>query len=488
VAGDSTDGGNTWTLTPLPGVTVNSGGTIQRASDPWVTIAPNGDVYASSLPLDDPQTANPYGVYVNKSTDGGLTWSNPVALITNSSSQLFNDKDSITADPTNHRYVYAVWDRLNSGGDPMQGPGPTLFSRTTNGGRTWSAPADVYDPANGQTIGNQIVVLPNGNLVDVFNHINYNSGSSTITVIISTDHGTTWSGPITVNTVQEVGVSDPDNGAAVRTGGDIPEIAINRRDGSLYVVWQDGRFSGGTHSDVAMSTSTDGGMTWSAPIKVNKTPTTIPAGDQQAFTPAVAVAKDGTVGVTYYDFRKNTPAPGLSTDYWLVTLTPNDLQLGKKGVERRLTNTSFNMELAPDAGGYFTGDYEGLVAGGQTFNSFGAFFSQAVSTSDPTSIFFRDPAGGGADSDLALGVSAALPRSGVPSAPLPGAARGEPGALAPLDTAALDLAFTAGATSQAVSPALSFAAAAYKTPADDGLFAGGWLGDEALRALFSDVA
>ena len=42
-------------------------------------------------------------------------------------------------------------------------------------------------------------------------------------------------------------------------------------------------------------------------IKVNKTPTNIPIGNQQAFTPSVDVAADGTVAVTYYDFRNNTP-------------------------------------------------------------------------------------------------------------------------------------------------------------------------------------
>jgi hypothetical protein len=43
-----------------------------------------------------------------------------------------------------------------------------------------------------------------------------------------------------------------------------------------------------------------------------------PSGDQQAFTPTVKVAANGTVGVTYYDLRANTPDPGLPTNYWLV--------------------------------------------------------------------------------------------------------------------------------------------------------------------------
>ena len=46
----------------------------------------------------------------------------------------------------------------------------------------------------------------------------------------------------------------------------------------------------------------DGGLTWSNPIKVNASPSGV-----AAFTPSVDVASDGTVAVTYYDFRNNTP-------------------------------------------------------------------------------------------------------------------------------------------------------------------------------------
>ena len=54
--------------------------------------------------------------------------------------------------------------------------------------------------------------------------------------------------------------------------------------------------------------STDGGFTWSTPIQVNQTPNTVPPIDRQAWNPTVAVAADGTVAVTYYDFRNNTAA------------------------------------------------------------------------------------------------------------------------------------------------------------------------------------
>src|SRR5258708_22959270 len=94
--------------------------------------------------------------------------------------------------------------------------------------------------------------------------------------------------------------------------------------------------------------STDGGQTWTAPIKVNQTPTNIPAGDQQAFPPSVAVNSDGTVAVTYYDFRNNDAGSGLATDYWLVHAGSNFANPSSwTADEKRLTSTSFNMENAP---------------------------------------------------------------------------------------------------------------------------------------------
>jgi hypothetical protein len=178
-------------------------------------------------------------------------------------------------------------------------------------------------------------------------------------------------------------------------------------------VWADGRFSNFTHEDIAFSMSTDGGKTWSDPIKVNQTPTTIPAGDQQAFTPSVAVNSDGTVAVTYYDFRNpDSVAAGLPTDYWLVHASRNFTDPTSWAAnELRLTTASFNMEnAAPTSRGYFLGDYQALAAAGQSFY---ALFAQAgAHSSNPSDIWFRDPppAAGGGD-------AAGAADAGVPASP-----------------------------------------------------------------------
>jgi len=143
------------------------------------------------------------------------------------------------------------------------------------------------------------------------------------------------------------------------------------------------RFDGGValvdHDNIAFTMSTDGGHTWSPTIKVNQTPTTEPNYDQQAFTPSVAVAADGTVTVAYYDFRNNTPDPGsLLTDYFAVHCHSGCASPASwVGNETRITPVSFDIRKAPYARGYFLGDYMGLDAAGNDFMSvFGQAFAQ----------------------------------------------------------------------------------------------------------------
>lgn len=117
--------------------------------------------------------------------------------------------------------------------------------------------------------------------------------------------------------------------------------------GNLYAVWEDGRFSNFQYNDIAMSVSADGGITWSVPIRVNQTPLNIPLLNRQSFLPSIAVAEDGTIGVTYYDFRFNDTNPGLPTDYWLSQCRPSASTDASDpagwGHEFRLTSSSFNI-------------------------------------------------------------------------------------------------------------------------------------------------
>jgi len=81
--------------------------------------------------------------------------------------------------------------------------------------------------------------------------------------------------------------------------------------------------------------------------------------------------------VTYYDFRFDTADPDvLQTDFWFTNVGT--------GEEVRLTPSSFDMDEAPVARGYFLGDYEGLTTTDGTFVS---FFSATTDT-DPANVYY----------------------------------------------------------------------------------------------------
>jgi hypothetical protein len=247
------------------------------------------------------------------------------------------------------------------------------FARSDDNGASYDVVKPVFDPGQfAQTIGNQIVVLPNGDLVMLFNLIR-NVGQPanrgfTAAVMRSTDKGDTWSAPIRIDRMITDGVRDPADGHDVRTGDLIPQIAVDDDDGNLYVVWQDDRFTG--EEQIAFSRSTNGGRTWSATRRISTV-----GGVNQAFLPTVRVADDGTVAVQYYDFRFDDPntTPPLNTDTWLLrstddgaSFTEERIGSGVPGVVIPGNGTgTFDMTTAPDALGYFVGDYIALdFAGG----------------------------------------------------------------------------------------------------------------------------
>ncbi|GAB3285021.1 sialidase family protein [Sinomonas notoginsengisoli] len=391
VVGYTTNGEKTWGETPQPFSACAPGGPSRydRASDPWVSIGPDGTAYSVSISFQGVGPDN--AVLASTSTDGGATWTAPAALKEDlGTTQFFNDKESVTADPTVSGTAYAVWDRLVSpNGNPRANAhtsaysGPAWFAKTTDGGATWSPATAIVPTANReQTIGNQIVVDPRtGTLYDFFNFI-LNTGPNgqptlhgdNVAFVKSTDGGASWSAPQVLANLGSVGVTDPNTGAPIRTGDIIPEPAIDPATGQLYVVWQDARFNGGHYDEVAISTSSDGGATWSDPARVN-TPHGVPA-----FTPSVRVA-NGTVGVAYYDFRNLTAGntSTLPTDYWFTSSVD---AAGSFGNERHV-HGPWDMMTAPNAGGFFVGDYAGLAAVGSSFASL-SIQANSGTTTNPT--------------------------------------------------------------------------------------------------------
>lgn len=354
LAGVSFDGGATWSTRAPPftrcaGGTLVNGGDYARATDPWISFGPTGIAWFMAMTITDTPAQSRSAMRVARSTDGGDTWEPAITLI-DDVGPYFNDKNSITADPADADYAYAVWDRLFAGSNS----GPTYFARTSDGGVTWEAARPIYDPGvEAQTIGNVILVLPDGTLLDLFTELRFaGPDSAHLRVIRSTDHGDTWSAPVTIAQVLAVGVSDPQDGSPVRTGATVASFAVGPGD-DVWAAWQDSRYTAtpqNPRDGVVLAHSADGGQGWGAPVLVSPD-------DAQAFTPAVTVAPDGTVGVSYYDLRDDTGGDAyLLAGHWLALSGD-----GTVFDERRISGP-FDLNIAPDALGLFVGDYAGLAS------------------------------------------------------------------------------------------------------------------------------
>src|SRR5207302_4458045 len=178
-----------------------------RASDPWTSIGADGTAYAIAIAFDALDYRNAVGAAT--SSTGGRTWLHVRPIIEESDtgpSTPFNDKESITADPTVPGVAYAVWDRLltvDCGGSVAPAAprterplprgvsplacfkGPTYFSRTTDGGHSWSKPRVIVPlGVNQQTIGNVIVVDPATD--ELYDFYNYFDGSNWFEDVIHT--------------------------------------------------------------------------------------------------------------------------------------------------------------------------------------------------------------------------------------------------------------------------------------------------------------
>lgn len=389
--GFSTDGGASWTETTIS-LTACSPDTqaalsnMFRASDPWVSFGPDGIAYASALSFNVTLPNNANAVVAARSIDGGATWDHiqPIPGAIFQTADKSTDKNSTTADPTRKKTAYTVWDTLFLATDnPDDNPkaqaytGPAFFSKTTDGGQTWSPAKVIINTAERQqTIGNVIVVDPrNGTLYDFTDLItppNTSFGQGTnanslVAFVKSSDGGDTWTAPQVIAPFNSLGVHDPNTGKPLRVGDGLEEVAIDPTSGKLYVVWesstnflkndkQSDRF---WDDEVLLATSDTGGATWKGPTVVEHLTSGLPT-----FTPTIAV-NGGRVAVTYYDTRNLTAnqTANLPTDYWVKYSIDGGATWGN---EQHIAG-SFDSMTAPVARGFFLGDYEALQPSGSGF-------------------------------------------------------------------------------------------------------------------------
>ncbi len=387
--GYSTDGGTSWNETTIA-LTACSPDTQQalsgmfRASDPWVSIGPDGIAYASALSFNISVPNNANAVVAARSTDGGATWEHiqPIPGAIFQTADMSTDKNSTTADPTKNKTAYSVWDTLIAPTDnPDDNPhaqaytGPAYFSKTTDGGKSWSQAQIIVNTGNRQqTIGNIVVVDPRNDTLYDFTDLllppntpfQGTRSNAQLAFVKSTDGGATWTQPQLIAPFNSVGVIDPNTGQRARVGDGLEEVAIDPSSGKLYVVYESSTMfkknlnqsSNAWDDEVLLVTSSDGGATWIQPSVIHT------ASGMPTFTPTVAV-NGGRVAVTYYDSR-NLAAGDTAhwpTDYWVEYSTDGGATFGN---EQHIAG-SFDLRTAPVARGFFLGDYEALQPSGGGF-------------------------------------------------------------------------------------------------------------------------
>jgi hypothetical protein len=283
----SADGGTTWQNGFLPGTTIyaNPPGPFQRATDPTVSYDPKHDVwlltYLGSL-ANFGFTGN--SVLASRSTDGGLTWGNPVTIKQASGFQNFDASwsscDQNAGSPF-YGNCYAEWDDFGQGN-------PLHMSTSTDGGLTWT---EATIPPGTSVIGGRPVSQPNGRVVMPI----ANGSETSIQSFVSTNGGVSDQGPVPVDSV----------GRHFEAGGlrthMFPSADVDA-GGTVYAIWHDCRFeSGCSANDIVLTTSANGNS-WTPTVRIPVDP--IGSGVDH-FMPGIAV-EPGTSGatahlaVTYY--------------------------------------------------------------------------------------------------------------------------------------------------------------------------------------------
>ncbi|TET22191.1 MAG: T9SS type A sorting domain-containing protein, partial [Candidatus Cloacimonadota bacterium] len=232
-------------------------------------------------------TSEPNGLFVYRSTDGGASWNGPFTVINNVPG-VFEDKELIACDRSNGPHsgnVYVAWARFFTT--------QILLSRSTDAGSTFVGPVQVSDYSGVQWP--VPCVGPNSEVYVAW--VDYTPGS--ILFDRSTDGGQTFGSDITVQSTSFVyGYIYGDITVFSFPAMDV-DITGGPNNGTIYIAYMDDA-SGYTDTDIYFTKSTDGGNTWTSRVRINDD---VQGNGCDQFHPWLMVAPDGSIIVVFLDRR-----------------------------------------------------------------------------------------------------------------------------------------------------------------------------------------
>jgi len=329
----SNNGGVSWTLGGA--VPLQSSGNF--CSDPALAADANGNFFYAYLDINFGGQHS--DVDVAKSTDGGQTFPTFAVAVQSKTAVNFPDKEYIAVDAgTNSPFkgnIYVTWtDFLNPQSRSALDNGQIKVVVSRDGGSTWSAPFAISQDALAPEAisGSNPVVAPDGTVFVFYADFIQGTGPLDIRFSKSIDGGVSWSVPTDV----AAGLPSPGRFRLKNTDpafGTTPgrgfrsnsfPIAAIAPDGTIFVTWVD--FPNGsctpdgtgrppcTNSDVRLAMSSDGGATWSQPVKATDEKN---ATDQ--FFPWIATHPDGLLSIIWQDKRLDSGNINFNTFYTSTT-------------------------------------------------------------------------------------------------------------------------------------------------------------------------
>ncbi len=272
--GFTTNGGQTWTF---PGV-IQPG--IFR-SDPVLDADVNGNIFYNSLSI------NPYTCHVFKSSTGGSSWDG--GTFAQGGDKQWMTIDKINGPGTGHNYSY--WTSSYS----ICSPG--FFTRSTDGGVSFE---DCITIPNEPYWGT-LIVGPNGELY-VGGTIGFDFQVAKSTNAQISGQTIIWDMITVVNLDGFISFGEgPNPGGLLGQTSIAVDTSGGPFHGNVYLLCSVERNSNPDPLDVMFTRSTNGGVSWSSPIKINDDPGT----SAYQWFGTMSVAPNGRIDVVWLDTRNN---------------------------------------------------------------------------------------------------------------------------------------------------------------------------------------